>query len=67
MKTLITFGFSFAASLLAADPTLAVDHGLPRFNLNNTLGPSRNNRRWGWHDQGLLDETFTVRAMGSVG
>lgn len=55
---------SIALPLMAADPSLVVDRGLPQANLNNASGPVRSNVRWGWHDHGFLGDDFTIGAPG---
>jgi hypothetical protein len=60
----LCFWISLAASAFAADPSLAVDRGLPQANLNNASGPVRSNVRWGWHDHGFLGDDFTIGAPG---
>jgi len=50
--------------VLAADPVMVVDRGLPQVNLNDASGTARSNVRWGWHDHGFLGDDFTIGAAG---
>jgi hypothetical protein len=60
----IAISFALSLPLLAADPQLVVDRGLPQSNLNDASGAARSNVRWAIPDDGFLGDDFTIGAPG---
>ena len=50
--------------VMAAEPQLVVDRGLPQANLNNSSGSARSNVRWAVPADGFLGDDFTIGAPG---
>jgi hypothetical protein len=60
----LAFGLLLSFPVLAGEPSIVVDRGLPQANLNNVSGPQRSNVRWGWQEEGFLGDSFRIGAPG---
>jgi hypothetical protein len=66
LRTSTAVLFLSVLPVIASEPGLAVDRGLPPVNLNNSSGESRSNVRWTGQGDGFVGDDFSIGAPGET-